>query len=90
MSMSDLEKMGLLRPKAQWGDPQPIRHVNPWAVGSLGGLAIASVIVMLVADGSLWTWIAIGGFLACLTAFTWINVRAAGPGETTVSNNTRT
>ena len=78
MSLRDLEKMGLIRPKEQWGQPHAIRRVPPIAVGIVAAMAVASVVTMILADGGVLTWVAIGTFLIALLIFTALNVRASG------------
>ena len=78
MSLRDLEKMGLIRPKEQWGHPHAVRRVPSIAVGVIAAMAVASVATMILADGGVLTWVAIGTFLLTLVVFTVLNVRATG------------
>jgi len=76
MSQKDLEEMGILLPEEEWGKYDLNTRVNKPALISIGVLAMVSVVLMYLGDGSLMTWIGALVFIVALFLFTWLSIRS--------------
>ena len=76
MSVSDLQKLGLLRPESEWGGHDVGRSVYPLRTGALAAVGICGCVAMALGDGALWTWLGLTGFLVALVIFVWVNIKA--------------
>ncbi len=75
MSLSDLEKMKLLRPREEWSGRSERSLVQPLAAAGVALLGVMGCILMIVGDGGRMTWVGLLMFTVALGAFTWINLR---------------
>ena len=74
MSVSDLKKLGLLRPESDW-DPKHTRSYVPlliWLVMST--MAIGGCVMLVLGDGGLITWIGLAVFSIALVGFVLMNI----------------
>ena len=78
MSVSDLKKLGLLRPESEWSGKGVGRSAYPLRTALFGVLGLAGCGAMVVGDGGMWTWIGLAVFMLMLALFVFVNVRAVG------------
>lgn len=75
MSLEDLENVGLLLPRDQWG--KPFQDGAPRLRLSVIGLTtVLGAGLMYSGDGRLITWVGLGIFFLALAAFTVLSLRA--------------
>ena len=75
MSLSDLQKMKLLRPESEWSGAPARSEVQSILAFLTGMLGIAGCVLMIVGDGHLLTWIGLAMFAMALGSFTWVNLK---------------
>ena len=75
MSLSDLEKMKLLRPKDEWTGTSERSKVQPVYALVTSAVGIAGCVLMAVGNGHAMTWIGLLMFTVALVVFTWVNLR---------------
>jgi amino acid transporter len=76
MSVSDLQKLGLLRPESEW-DPKHTRSFVPrllWMC--LVTLGIGGCVMLTLGDGGAVSWIGLLIFLVSLFFFVLLNMRS--------------
>jgi len=78
MSVSDLQKLGLLKPEKEWNGNGVGRSASPLKSLALGAISIAGCIAMVLGDGSMLTWIGLIAFCIALTCFVVVHVREVG------------
>ena len=78
MSVSDLQKLGLLKPENEWNGKGVGRSAAPLVSMLLGVISISSCVAMVLGDGSMWTWIGLIAFSAALACFVFVHVMAVG------------
>ena len=74
MSVSDLQKLGLLRPESDW-DPKHTRSFVPlfiWLIMAV--MAIGGCVMLVLGDGGILTWIGLGVFSIALIGFVLMNI----------------
>ena len=74
MSVSDLQKLGLLRPESDW-DPKHTRSYVPlllWLVMAV--LAVGGCVLLVLGNGGVATWIGLGIFSIALVGFVLMNI----------------
>ena len=74
MSVSDLQKLGLLRAESDW-NPRNMRSYVPrllWMV--LGCMAIGGCVMLALGDGDLISWLGLIIFSVALLGFVWMNI----------------
>jgi len=74
MSVSDLQKLGLLRKESDW-DAKHMRSVVPrplWI--SLVFLSISGCVMLSLGDGGVITWIGLLIFSVSMLSFVWMNI----------------
>ena len=76
MSVSDLQKLGLLRPESEWGAQGVGRSAYPIRTGALALIGVCGCVAMALGGGTLWTWLGLIGFLVALLIFVWVNINA--------------
>jgi hypothetical protein len=76
MSLSDLRKMGLLKPENEWTSQLPHSPVSGIAATTWMLLAAAGCTGMALGDGGRWTWIGLGAFAVALVFFVTLNIRS--------------
>ena len=74
MSLSDLEKMKLLRPKEEWTGQSAKSQVRPLAASVVAAFGVAGCIMMMIGNGGSETWVGLLMFSTALALFTWINL----------------
>ena len=75
MSLTDLDKMKLLRPKSEWTGKSERSLVNPILAIISATLGIAGCVFMILGDGHFLTWIGLLMFSIFLIGFSWTNLR---------------
>ena len=78
MSVTDLKKLGLLRPESEWSGKGVGRSAYPLRTALFGALGLGGCIAMVFGDGGGWTWIGLAVFMVMLTLFVIVNVQAVG------------
>ena len=78
MSVSDLQKLGLLKPESEWSGKGVGRSAAPLRSLFLGAIAIAGCVAMVVGDGLTLTWFGLIAFCAALACFVVVHVREVG------------
>ncbi len=78
MSVSDLKKLGLLRPESEWSGKGVGRSAYPVRTAFFGLLGLAGCVGMVLGDGGAWTWIGLAVFMVMLTLFVIVNLKAVG------------
>lgn len=78
MSVSDLQKLGLLKPESQWNGKGVGRSAAPLVSLLLGLISVSSCVAMVLGDGSTWTWIGLIAFCGALACFVFVHVREVG------------
>lgn len=75
MSLSDLEKMKLLRPEAEWTGKVQRSGVQSLLASTTGALGITGCVFMWLGNGHALTWIGLLMFSIALGTFTWVNLK---------------
>ncbi len=76
MSQRDLENMGVLLPREQWGKYDLHANMNkPLLLAIVVGTVI-SIILMYIGNGRLYTWVGAVLFLVMFFGFTFLSIRA--------------
>ena len=75
MSLSDLQKMKLLRPESEWSGEPARSSVHSILAFLTGMIGIAGCALMIVGDGHFLTWIGLLMFSFALGSFTWVNLK---------------
>ena len=75
MSLSDLEKMKLLRPKSEWSGKADKSRVNLILASLTAAIGIAGCVFMIMGNGHFLTWIGLLMFGVSLVGFSWTNLR---------------
>lgn len=75
MSLSDLEKMKLLRPKDEWTGASQRSEVQTVYAAVTSTVGVAGCVLMTVGNGHFLTWIGLLMFTVALVVFTWVNLR---------------
>lgn len=75
MSLSDLQKMKLLRPESEWSGEPACSSVHSILAFLTGMIGIAGCALMIVGDGHFLTWIGLLMFSFALGSFTWVNLK---------------
>ncbi|MEE3002111.1 MAG: hypothetical protein VX908_05400 [Planctomycetota bacterium] len=78
MSVSDLQKLGLLKPESEWSGKGVGRSAAPLRSLFLGAIAIAGCVAMVVGDGMTLTWFGLIAFCAALACFVVVHIREVG------------
>ena len=78
MSVSDLKKLGLLRPESEWSGKGLGRSAYPWRTAFFGLLGLAGCAAMVLGDGGALTWIGLACFMVMLALFVIVNMCAVG------------
>jgi hypothetical protein len=78
MSLTDLRKLDLLKPEAEWTGRVPRSKVRPFAAMVSAAVGIAGCVLMAFGDGALLTWVGLAMFGVSLAVFTMVNVSAIG------------
>ncbi len=78
MSVSDLQKLGLLKPEKEWNGKGVGRSASPLKSLALGAISIAGCTAMVLGDGSILTWIGLIAFCVALACFVIVHVREVG------------
>jgi hypothetical protein len=76
MSLKDLEELGVLLPKDQWGAYALHSTVSRPALVSAGLLGAMAIVVMYAGNGGTFTFVGAGLFLAFMAWITHISIRA--------------
>ncbi len=76
MSLRDLERAGLLRPKEEWGQGDMHSHINRSSLIAAWVVAAVSAVLMYVGNGGQATWIGMCGMLAFVGWFTYLSMHA--------------
>ena len=75
MSLSDLDKMKLLRPEKEWTGTPERSQVKSFLAAVTATTGIAGCVLMAVGNGQALTWIGLLLFALALGSFTWVNLR---------------
>jgi hypothetical protein len=78
MSVSDLKKLGLLRPESEWTGRCVGRSAYPLRTFTLALFAIGSCAAMAFGTGLAWIWIGLLVFVTSLVLFVMLNIHAVG------------
>lgn len=75
MSLKDLEKMKLLRPKSEWTGKSEKTRVNSILALVTAIIGITGCFFMIVGNGHFLTWVGLLMFVIFLLGFSWANLR---------------
>ena len=75
MSLSDLEKMKLLKPEKEWTGHAQRSEVQPVLTALTSALGVTGCIFMWLGNGHALTWIGLLMFSVFLGSFTWVNLK---------------
>ena len=75
MSLTDLEKMKLLRPKSEWTGKSDKSRVNLILASLTAAIGITGCVFMIMGNGHFLTWIGLLMFSVSLIGFSWTNLR---------------
>ena len=75
MSLSDLEKMKLLRPEDEWTGKSQRSDVQAPVASITALIGITGCVLMAIGNGQFLTWIGLLLFSLALGSFTWANLR---------------
>ena len=74
MSVSDLQKMGLLKPESDWDGKSSGSSVPPVPTLLLGVAGIGGCVLLALGDGHALSWIGLLVFVLAMTCFVWLNI----------------
>ena len=75
MSLSDLQKMKLLRPESEWTGTPERSQVQSLLAFLTALLGVSGCALMIIGNGHFLTWIGLAMFSIALVSFTWVNLR---------------
>ncbi len=78
MSVSDLKKLGLLKPESEWHGKGAGRSAAPLRSLGLGAVSIGGCVAMVAGNGSFLTWVGLIAFCVSLAFFVFVHVREVG------------
>ena len=76
MSLRDLQRAGLVRPKEEWGQADLHSSISRVSLISAWVVAAVSAVLMYVGNGGHVTWIGVCGMLVFIGWFTYLSMHA--------------
>lgn len=74
MSVSDLQKMGLLKPESDWDGKSSGSSVPPVLTLLLAVAGVGGCVLLALGDGHALSWIGLLIFVVAMTCFVWMNI----------------